>query len=106
MSAADKVKLDSLASAMSLSVIDTPATLEIAAISENEDNSSEEIIDPNVTVRALRSAQYEMTTDELLYDALEQFARNHPEYTEFSAWLAAKEQIRQAIPKTETTTEP
>lgn len=106
MSAADKVKLDSLASAMSLSVIDTPATLEIAATSENEDNSSEEIIDPNVTVRALRSAQYEMTTDELLYDALEQFARNHPEYTEFSAWLAAKEQIRQAIPKTETTTEP
>lgn len=104
MSAADKVKLDSLASAMSLGVIDTPTTLDLSTTSDSIDTPSEGTIDSNVPIRALRSAQYQMTTDELLYDALEKFARNHPEYTEFSEWLEAKDAVREQLPYVDETT--
>ena len=63
----------------------------------NEETSSIE-----VSVRAQWSAQYQMQTDELFYDALEAFARNHPEFPEFAEWLAAKGRIRAEIAKPET----
>lgn len=96
MSAEDKIKLNSVASAMSLTVqtADTPVTL-----NETDAASSENAVTPGVSVRALRAAQYQMQADELLYDALEAFARNHPEHSEFAAWLEAKDRIRQQIPK-------
>ena len=93
MSAEDKIKLNAVASAMSLSE-DEPATM---ALNQEESVSSE------ISIRAQRSAQYQMQTDELLYDALEAFARNHPEYTEFAEWLAVKDRIRAELAKPETT---
>ncbi len=92
MSAADKIKLNAVASAMSLPA-DEPATM---ALNQEESVSSE------ISIRAQRSARYQMQTDELLYDALEAFARNHPEYTEFAEWIAAKDRIRAELAKPET----
>ena len=92
MSAEDKIKLNAVASAMSLSE-DEPATM---ALNQEESVSSE------ISIRAQRSARYQMQTDELLYDALEAFARNHPEYTEFAEWIAAKDRIRAELAKPET----
>ncbi len=92
MSDEDKIKLNAVASAMSLSE-DEPATM---ALNQEESVSSE------ISIRAQRSARYQMQTDELLYDALEAFARNHPEYTEFAEWIAAKDRIRAELAKPET----
>lgn len=100
MSAADKVKLNAMSSAMALS-LGEPATLALES-SEVEEIASESTVPAEVTVRAQRSAQYQMQTDELLYDALEAFARNHPEFAEFAEWLAAKDRIRQQLAKPET----
>ncbi len=101
MSAEDRIKLNSVASALSLSVVteDTPTTLE-----ETDENTTPAMsATPQACIRAHRAAQYQMQTDELLYDALEAFARNHPEYSEFAAWLEAKDRIRQEFPKPEAT---
>lgn len=97
MSAEDRIKLNSVASALSLSVVteDTPTTLE----ETDEDAARVMAVTPQACIRAHRAAQYQMQTDELLYDALEAFARNHPEYSEFAAWLEAKDRIRQEFPK-------
>lgn len=97
MSAEDRIKLNSVASALSLPVVteDTPTTLE----ETDEDTAPVMAVTPQACVRAQRAAQYQMQTDELLYDALEAFARNHPEYSEFAAWLEAKDRIRQEFPK-------
>lgn len=92
MSAADKIKLNAVASAMSLSA-DEPATMAL---------DDEETVSAEVSIRAQRSAQYQMQTDELLYDALEAFARNHPEHYEFAEWIAAKDRIRHDLEKPET----
>ena len=97
MSAEDRIKLNSVASALSLSVVteDMPTTLEMA----DEDAARVMAVTPQACIRAQRAAQYQMQTDELLYDALEAFARNHPEYSEFAAWLEAKDRIRQELPR-------
>lgn len=97
MSAEDRIKLNSVASALSLPVVteDMPTTLEMEA----EDATRVMAVTPQACIRAQRAAQYQMQTDELLYDALEAFARNHPEYSEFAAWLEAKDRIRQEFPK-------
>ncbi|WP_281671596.1 pyocin knob domain-containing protein [Rikenella microfusus] len=97
MSAEDRIKLNSVASALSLPVVteDMPTTLEMEA----EDAARVMAVTPQACIRAQRAAQYQMQTDELLYDALEAFARNHPEYSEFAAWLEAKDRIRQEFPK-------
>ncbi len=97
MSAEDRIKLNSVASALSLSVVteDTPMTLE----ETDEDTAPAMAATLQACIRAQRAAQYQMQTDELLYDALEAFARNHPEYSEFAAWLEAKDRIRQELPK-------
>lgn len=92
MSASDKIKLNAVASAMSL-MEDEPATMAL---------DDKETVSPEVSIRAQRSAQYQMQTDELLYDALETFARNHPEHAEFTEWLAAKDRIRAELLKPET----
>lgn len=101
MSAEDRIKLNSVASALSLPVVteDTPTTLEMEA----EDAAPVMAVTPQACIRAHRAAQYQMQTDELLYDALEAFARNHPEYSEFAAWLEAKDRIRQEFPKSGAT---
>ena len=101
MSAEDRIKLNSVASALSLPVVteDMPTTLEMEA----EDATRVMAVTPQACIRAQRAAQYQMQTDELLYDALEAFARNHPEYSEFAAWLEAKDRIRQELPKPEVT---
>lgn len=101
MSAEDRIKLNSVASALSLPVVteDTPTTLKEA----NDDAAPAMAVTPQACIRAQRAAQYQMQTDELLYDALEAFARNHPEYSEFAAWLEAKDRIRQEFPKPEVT---
>lgn len=98
MSAEDKIKLNSVASAMSLTVqtADTPATLSLT-----DEAIPETVVTPEISVRAQRAAQYQMQADELLYDALEAFARNHPEHSEFAAWLEAKDRIRKELPKPE-----
>lgn len=54
-------------------------------------------------VRSARESRYRAESDPTLYDALEAFARNHPEYTEFADWLAAKDRIRAELAKPETT---
>ena len=97
MSAEDRIKLNSVASALSLPVVteDMPTTLE----ETDEDAARVMAVTPQACIRAQRAAQYQMQTDELLYDALEAFARNHPEYSEFAAWLEAKDRIRQEFPK-------
>ena len=97
MSAEDRIKLNSVASALSLPVVteDMPTTLEMEA----EDAARVMAVTPQACIRAQRAAQYQMQTDELLYDALEAFARSHPEYSEFAAWLEAKDRIRQEFPK-------
>lgn len=53
-------------------------------------------------VRAARESRYRTESDATLYDSLEAFARNHPEYTEFAEWIAAKDRIRTEIAKPET----
>lgn len=53
-------------------------------------------------VRSTRESRYRTESDPTLYDALETFARNHPEYTEFAEWLAAKDRIRRELLKPET----
>lgn len=50
-------------------------------------------------VRSAREARYRTETDTLLFDALEAYAKKHPEETLFSEWLASKERIRQTVPK-------
>ena len=97
MSAEDRIKLNSVASALSLPVVteDMPTTLE----ETDEDAARVMAVTPQACIRAQRAAQYQMQTDELLYDALEAFARNHPEYSEFATWLEAKDRIRQEFPK-------
>lgn len=72
---------------------DEPATMAL---------DDDETVSPKVSIRAQRSVKYQMQTDELLYDALETFARNHPEHTEFAEWLAAKDRIRAKLVKPET----
>lgn len=54
------------------------------------------------TVRTARESRYRTESDPTLYDALEAFARNHPEYTEFAEWLTAKDRIRAELAKPET----
>lgn len=97
MSAEDRIKLNSVACALSLPVVteDTPTTLE----ETDEDTAPAMAATPQACIRAQRAAQYQMQTDELLYEALEAFARNHPEYSEFTAWLETKDRIRQELPK-------
>lgn len=54
------------------------------------------------TVRRERASRYRVESDPTLYDALEAFARNHPEYDEFAEWLAAKDRIRTELAKPKT----
>lgn len=53
-------------------------------------------------VRSTRESRYRTESDPTLYDALEAFARNHPEHAEFAEWLAAKDRIRAELLKPET----
>ena len=50
-------------------------------------------------VRAARESRYRAETDELMQDAIEAYAAAHPDDPAFAAWLAAKERIRQELPK-------
>lgn len=53
-------------------------------------------------IRNERQTRYRAESDPTLYDALEAFARNHPEHSEFAEWLAAKDRIRAELTKPET----
>ncbi len=51
------------------------------------------------SVRTSRKIRYENETDTLMIDAIEEFARTHPEYSVFKRWLDAKNKIREDLPK-------
>lgn len=50
-------------------------------------------------VRAARESRYRAETDALMLDAIEAYAAAHPDDSAFAEWLAAKERIRQELPK-------
>ncbi len=50
-------------------------------------------------IRTSRKMRYENETDILMIDAIEEFARAHPEYSVFKQWLDAKAKIREDLPK-------
>ena len=50
-------------------------------------------------VRTERESRYRAESDELMFDAIEAYAAAHPDDPAFAAWLAAKERIRQELPK-------
>lgn len=50
-------------------------------------------------IRTTRESRYRAETDYLMQDAIEAYAMAHPEDPAFAAWLAAKERIRQELPK-------
>lgn len=78
MSAADKTKLDGLASALSLTDnYPSAVTLNLESDSNTTENADEQIDSINNKLQSIR----------LMTKAIETFARNHPEYTEFSEWL-------------------
>ncbi len=51
------------------------------------------------TVRAARESRYRAETDAMMLDAIEAYAAAHPEDQAFAAWLAAKNKIREELPK-------
>ncbi|WP_297626988.1 hypothetical protein [uncultured Rikenella sp.] len=53
-------------------------------------------------IRNERQTRYRAESDPRLFDALESFAHNHPEFVEFTEWLAAKDRIRAELAKPET----
>lgn len=78
MSASDKAKLDGLASALSLTEDQpTAVTLDLESESDATKNTEESLDSINNKLQSIR----------LLTKAIETFARNHPEYTEFYEWL-------------------
>lgn len=52
-------------------------------------------------VRSAREARYRTETDPMLFDAMEAYAQAHPEEPAFADWLAAKNLIREELPKPE-----
>lgn len=73
-----------------------PASDEVLAARETARQAAE-----TEAVRSAREARYWAETDPMLFDAMEAYALAHPEDAAFADWLAAKEEIRAAIPKPE-----
>lgn len=52
-------------------------------------------------VRSARETRYRTETDPMLFDAMEAYSQAHPEEPAFADWLAAKNLIREELPKPE-----
>lgn len=71
-----------------------PASAEVLEARREAENARE-----TEAVRSAREARYRTETDQMLFDAMERYAKAHPEELAFADWLAAKNLIREELPK-------